>query len=111
MIQYVATQFNLFEHYPQFQRALEGKIMSVNGAYRGAGIAKELTRRTIEYMISQDVHLFHVMCTSHFSALVCDRLGMNEIYTLNYLDYVVNGRHPLQPAKPHGYCRLYGMIV
>lgn len=109
-MQHVGRQFDLFAHYPQFDRALDGKIMSVNEAYRGVGICKELTRHTIEYMLSQGIRLYHVMCTSHYSALVCERMGLEEIFRLNYRDYLVNGRQALRPAEPHEACRVFAQI-
>lgn len=109
-MKYIGTQFDLFAQYPQFERALDCKIMSVNDAYRGVGIANALTQRTIECMLAQDLHLFHCMCSSHYSALVCKRLGMDEIYRLAYADYLVDGRQPLSPAEPHTTCRLFGKI-
>lgn len=109
-MKYIGTQFDLFVRYPQYEHAVDCKIMSVNDAYRGVGIAKALTQRTVEYMLEQDLHLLHMMCSSHYSALVCERLGMEEIYRLAYSDYLVDGRQPLNPAEPHTTCRLFGKI-
>lgn len=108
---YVETQFDLFERFPQFERALDAKIMSVNDAYRGCGIAKELTRHTIEYMLTQDMHLFHVLCTSQYSALVCERLGFEKQFEMLYRDYVEDGVTPVRPAEPHVAVRVYVRTV
>lgn len=111
LMAYVEQQFDLFERHPQHERALDAKIMSVNDAYRGCGIAKELTRRTIEYMREQDLHLFHVLCSSQFSALVCERLGFEKEYELLYRDYLEDGEAPVRPAEPHVAVRVYARTV
>lgn len=80
---------------------MDGKILAVNSNYRGLGIAGKLTTRTIEYMQENSIPLFHVMCSSKYSARVCEKLGFKEVFSLPFLDYVVNGENPLLPADPH----------
>lgn len=80
---------------------MDGKILAVNSNYRGAGIAGKLTNRTIEYMKENGIPLFHVMCSSKFSARVCEKIGFEEVFSLPFLDYVVDGENPLLPAEPH----------
>lgn len=108
---YVETQFDLFGCFAQYDRALDAKIISVNDAYRGVGIAKELTQRTIEFMLKQDLHLFHVLCSSHYSALMCERLGFEKQFEMMYKDYVENGNVPVRPADPHVAVRVYVRTV
>lgn len=112
LMDYVDTQFDLFERFPQYDRALDAKIITVNDAYRGAGIAKALTQHTAEYMRANGLALFHVMCSSHYSALLCDRLGFEKVYEMLYSDYVLpNGVRPVLPAEPHTAMRLYARCV
>lgn len=91
----------MFDLYPEYERALDGKILAVDASYRGLGIAGKLTTRTIEYMQEHGIPLFHVMCSSKYSARVCEKLGFDEVFSLPFLDYVVNGENPLLPADPH----------
>lgn len=107
LMAYVDTQFDLFQHFPQYDRALDAKIITVNDTYRGAGIAKALTQYTADYMKSNGLTLFHVMCTSHYSALLCERLGFKKMYEILYSDFVENGIQPILPAEPHTAMRLY----
>ncbi|XP_037035334.1 dopamine N-acetyltransferase isoform X2 [Bradysia coprophila] len=101
LFDHIETLFNLFDLYPEYERALDGKILAVNSNYRGLGIAGKLTTRTIEYMQEHSIPLFHVMCSSKYSARVCEKLGFEEVFSLPFLDYVVNGENPLLPADPH----------
>lgn len=111
LFDYIDTQYNMFDVHPQFDRALDAKIMSVNDAYRGVGICKELTRRTVDYMREHDLQLFHVMCTSFYSSKVCESLGFDVVYKLNYKDYKVNGKNILLPAEPHDAVRCCTRII
>lgn len=111
MFDYIESKFNMFDVHSNQDRALDAKIMSVNDAYRGTGICKALTIRTEQYMLEHGIQLFHVMCTSFFSAKVCERMGFNVIYTLPFKDYIVDGVNPLLPAEPHDAVRCYTKIV
>lgn len=111
MMDYAEGQIDLFGHYPQYDRAMDAKIMSVNDAYRGAGICKALTKRTIEHMAGLGLELFHVMCTSQFSAALCERLGFDKVYELPYADYLVDGVQVFKPAVPHVAMKVYAKIV
>jgi len=101
LFDYIESIFNLFTVYPEYDCALDGKILAVDSSYRGLGIAGKLTTRTIEYMQEKSIPLFHVMCSSKFSARVCEKIGFEEVFSLPFLDYVVNGENPLLPADPH----------
>lgn len=104
---HIDTQYKLFDEYPEFDRALDGKILSVNDQYRGLGIAKQLTQRSIEYMQEHRIPLYHILCSSEYSAMVCARLGFTEKFVLPYIDYVVNGENPLLPTAPHVATKIY----
>lgn len=108
---YIDTQYNVFDVHPQFDKALDAKIMSVNDAYRGVGICKELTGRSVEWMQANDVQLFHVMCSSYFSAKVCESMGFKVVYSLAFKDYIVNGENPIVPEAPHEKIQCFTRIV
>lgn len=101
MMEYIESQFDLFKMFPDIDSFLDGKILSVNENYRGLGIAGKLTERTLEYMREHKIPMYHILCSSHFSARVCEKLDFKRVYELLYEDYVVNGETPLVPAKPH----------
>lgn len=111
LFRYIDTQFNVFDKHPQFEKALDAKIMSVNDAYRGVGICKNLTERAVEWMRANDVHLFHVLCSSYYSAKVCEAAGLKSVYKLAYRDYKVDGLNTILPAAPHEDVQIFTRIV
>lgn len=111
LFEHIDTQFNVFDLYPNIDKYVEGKILAVDKKYRGYGIAGMLTNRTIEYLRSNNIPLFVVMCSSHYSARVCEKLNFQKVYTLNFVDYVVNGENPIVPAEPHKSVQIYVLDV
>jgi arylalkylamine N-acetyltransferase len=106
MMDYIDEQFNIFDLYPDIDRFVDGKILSVDSTYRGLGIAGKLTDASINYMKEHNLKLYHVLCSSHFSARVMEKMDFHEVYKLNYSDYLVNGEQVLCPAKPHVAARI-----
>lgn len=104
---YIDTKFNLFDLHPDIDSFVDGKILSVNPLYRGKGIAGHLTDRTIEFMKTNNIKIFHVLCTSHYSARVLEKLSFTEVFRLPYSDYIVDGEQVLRPAKPHVAARIF----
>uniref|UniRef100_A0A2M3YYD9 aralkylamine N-acetyltransferase n=1 Tax=Anopheles braziliensis TaxID=58242 RepID=A0A2M3YYD9_9DIPT len=101
LMDHVDENFDIFEIYPDIDRFLDCKIISVDTRYRGMGIAGMLTDRAIEYATQNDIKLMHVLCTSHFSARVMEKMDFAEVYRLPYADYRVNGEQVFDPEKPH----------
>lgn len=101
LMDYVDENFNIFDLYQDVDRLLDIKIMSVDSNYRGLGIAGKLTDRTMQYVKDNNIKLVHVLCSSHFSARVMEKMDFQEVYKLPYQDYLVNGEQVLDPAKPH----------
>lgn len=100
-MEYIDQHFNLFDLYPNINEYLDAKILSVNSNYRGYGIAGKLMERTIQHMRDNNLTVIHVLCSSHYSARVCEKMHFNRVYQLPFVDYVVNGENPIQPAAPH----------
>lgn len=82
-------------------------MLTTKANYRGLGIAANLLKRTMEYMRNNQLKIILVVCTSHYSARVCDKLGFSNVYRLPYTDYKVNGEIVFQPAKPHEAAQIY----
>ncbi|XP_011191301.1 arylalkylamine N-acetyltransferase 1 isoform X1 [Zeugodacus cucurbitae] len=102
----IEENFNVFDLYPDTDVILDGKILSVNTEYRGLGIAGRLTESTLDYMKEHNIPVMHVLCSSHYSARVMEKLGFHEVYSLNYSDYKVNGEVVFTPAEPHVAARI-----
>lgn len=98
---HVEETFKIFDLYPNEDVILDGKILSVDSNYRGLGIAGRLTERAYEYMRSNKISVYHVICSSQYSARVMEKLGFHEVYKLNYADYKVDGETVFKPAQPH----------
>lgn len=106
LMDYVDQHFNIFDLYPDVERLLDIKIMSVDSRYRGLGIAGKLTDRTMQYVKENNIKLVHVLCSSHFSARVMEKMSFEEVYRLPYSDYLVNGEQVFDPDKPHNAVRI-----
>ncbi|XP_030563113.1 dopamine N-acetyltransferase isoform X1 [Drosophila novamexicana] len=101
LMDHLEEKFNIFDLYPNENCILDGKILSVNSNYRGCGIAGKLTERAYEYMREHQISVYHVLCSSHYSARVMEKLGFHEVFKLNYADYKPQGAVVFKPALPH----------
>ncbi|XP_034476367.1 dopamine N-acetyltransferase isoform X2 [Drosophila innubila] len=101
LMDHVEEKFNIFDLYPNENVILDGKIISVNSNYRGMGIAGKLTERAYEYMRANQISVYHVMCTSHYSAVVMEKLGFHEVFNLKFADYKKDDEVVFKPAIPH----------
>ncbi|XP_060531318.1 arylalkylamine N-acetyltransferase 1-like isoform X2 [Cylas formicarius] len=103
----VAVESDVFSKFPDAKRAITTKIISVNGTYRGQGIARELMNKTRELAKNLGCGFMTVDCTSHFTALALKKLGFELVYTLKYADYVDNGEVVFEPEPPHDAVTVY----
>ncbi|CAG9762252.1 unnamed protein product [Ceutorhynchus assimilis] len=99
---------DVFAKFPASAKAVSVKIISVDGAYRGQGIAKELVNKTRDLAKEIGAEFMAVVCTSHFTALALKKLGFELHYTQNYADYKdENGQVVFNPEPPHAACTVY----
>lgn len=104
----IDTKFDLFALYPEIESFVDGKILSVDPQYRGLGIAGQLTDKTIEFMREQQIQIFHILCTSHFSARVCEKMDFEEVFQLQFTEYLdADGNQVLSPEEPHVAARIF----
>ncbi|EDW35641.1 GL17369 [Drosophila persimilis] len=101
LMDYVEEKFNIFDYYPNEELILDGKILSVDTNYRGLGIAGRLTERAYEYMRENGINVYHVLCSSHYSARVMEKLGFHEVFSMQFSEYQPNGKVVFKPAHPH----------
>lgn len=101
LLGHVARESNPFNTFTDADRAMTVKVLSVDGAYRGKGIAKELMAKTRDLAKEHGCGFMTVDCTSHFTALALKKLGFDLHYSLNYADYKPNGKIVLKPSPPH----------
>lgn len=100
-MEYIDERFSIFNLYPDIDKFLDAKILTVNSNYRGYGIAGKLMEHTMQYMRDNKIQVIQVLCSSHYSARVCEKMGFKKVYVLPFIDYVVDGENPILPAAPH----------
>ncbi|EDW53938.1 GM18311 [Drosophila sechellia] len=70
--------------------------------YQGTGHLKVvLTERAYEYMRENGINVYHVLCSSHYSARVMEKLGFHEVFSMQFADYKPEGEVVFKPAAPH----------
>lgn len=108
LMDHIDSKFSIFELYPEIDSFVDGKILSVDPNYRGHGIAGRLTDMTVDFMKQNKIQIFHVLCTSHFSARVCEKSGFTEVFHLKYCDFKDDDdKQVLCPEKPHVAARIF----
>lgn len=101
LLHYVDRQVNATGKFKN-QNILEIRIISVDTNWRGKGVAKALMEKATEIAREHDFHVMRADCTSMFSGKLCERLGFELVYRLNYSDYVdENGKPIFAPNLPH----------
>lgn len=107
LFEYIDTKFSLFQHLPKYDTSVDIKILSVSPNYGGLGIGAKLMQTTLEWMKEQKYQLIQCLCSSYFSSRLCQKLGFEKVYSLAFVDYVVNGENPILPADPHKATDIY----
>ncbi|KDR23746.1 dopamine N-acetyltransferase-like isoform X2 [Zootermopsis nevadensis] len=98
---------DVFSKFPDVDKLFEVRIVSVDSALRGQGIAKALIEKSRELAKDQKFPLIRVDCTSHFSARAVARLGFECVFTLRYEDHCHNGEPVFRPEIPHNQVATY----
>nr|QEO33344.1 arylalkylamine-N-acetyltransferase [Platymeris biguttatus] len=103
LITSVNIQSDIFGQFPKINSMAEVRVLSVDDAYRGKGIAKACIERTRVLAKEKGYDLLKLDCTSHYSALAVSSLGgYSCVYTLNYSDHVdEDGKPVFVPELPH----------
>lgn len=92
---------DVFGKFPDVDKLVEVRIVSVDSALRGRGIAKVLLEKSTELAKQHEYPLIRIDCTSHFSALAVARLGYECVFKMPYEDYRRNGEPVFHPEPPH----------
>jgi len=108
----VEREANVFKKYPNVDRIMDIKIISVDKSFRGLGVCKALFDKTIEVSKEKECPIIYVECSSHFSAKAAERLGFTCIYTLYFQDYVnENGEVIFKTNPPHNASKVYVLTL
>lgn len=107
LLSQVAKESDVFAKFTDCDKGMTVKILSVNGAFRGQGIAKELMNKTRDMARNLGCGFMSVDCSSHFTALALKKLGFELHYTLKYSDFKEDGQVVFKPEPPHEACTVY----
>lgn len=93
--------------YPGTGHCFEANILSVDPSARGMGIATALSQRSLDYARANGYELIKMVCTSKYSAMLCERLGYDKCFTMRTDVYRVNGKIVMRPNPPHDETSIY----
>ncbi|XP_026816934.1 dopamine N-acetyltransferase-like [Rhopalosiphum maidis] len=103
---------DIFGKYPNIDRIMDLKIITVNEAYRGQGVCKALIDKSKELALELRYQMIYVECTSHFTAMAVERFGFQCIYSLSYTDYVNKQNEVVfKTQPPHKYFKVYVLLL
>ncbi|XP_060870316.1 arylalkylamine N-acetyltransferase 1-like [Metopolophium dirhodum] len=103
---------DVFGQYPNIDRMMELKIITVNEEYRGLGICKALINKSKELALELGYQMMYVECSSHFTAKAVERFGFQCIYSLSYSDYVnKQGEVVFKTQPPHTIFKIYVLLL
>ncbi|KAE9537685.1 hypothetical protein AGLY_006708 [Aphis glycines] len=103
---------DIFGKYPNIDRIMELKIITVNEAYRGQGICKALVNKSKELALDLGYQMIYVECSSHFTAMAVERFGFQCIYSFSYSDYVnKQGEVVFKTKPPHEYFKIHVLLL
>ncbi|XP_049826010.1 arylalkylamine N-acetyltransferase 1-like isoform X2 [Aethina tumida] len=107
LLNFVAKDSDVFQHFPDCDKAMYVKILSVDTSLRGKGIAKDFLARTRDMARENGCGFMTVDCSSHFTAMALKKLNFNKVYSMDYADYKVDGEVVFNPASPHKAITVY----
>ncbi|XP_077287423.1 arylalkylamine N-acetyltransferase 1-like isoform X2 [Arctopsyche grandis] len=103
----VNNESDIFGYCPDIDVVMDMKIISVDEAYRGKGLAHYLLYKTNEIARAANIRVIRCECSSAFSAKVMQKLDSTKIYTLKYEDYKVDGEKVFTVDPPHTEVGIY----
>lgn len=106
-VDFTKNQFNAFDKFPDQHAILDVHFISVCADYRRKGIAENLIRHTWNFTKQQNIGLCQMGCTSYYSARLCVKMDFEQCYEIDYKNYIVDGKNPLEPLQPHEKFRLF----
>lgn len=111
-IQYINSKFQLFEHYPNVDTAIDVRILSVNPAYQHMGVGGNLMLRTINYVQEEKIApLIYALCSNQYTCKLCEKFKFEKCFEMNFNEYFVDGKRPLMPDEPNNFGKMYAKIL
>lgn len=98
---------DVFNKY-QVDTVMQGHMVGVNRNFRGKGIAGKLYEENMKLAKQKGFPVYVCDCTSLFSAKLCEKIGMEQIATMEFNEYCdENGNPYYNPDPPHDLARSY----
>lgn len=108
----VGRESDIFKQFPDVDKVIDIRIVSVDDSCRGQGIAKALLDKTKVLAKDLGYPMVRVDCTSHFSAKAVARLGFQCVYTLPYSEHLSKDGEPVfTPEPPHTCVKTYVHLI
>jgi len=82
-------------------------ILACNTDRRVPGLGTALTKAALSDMEEQGVKVFTTTATSHYSAKIFAKMGFEEVRSVKYMDYLVDGEIVFPPKEPHTQAKLF----
>lgn len=109
---YINSKFQLFNHYPNIDIAIDLRILSVNPNYQHIGIGGNLMLHTINYVQMEKISsVIYALCSNQYTCKLCEKFNFEKLFEINFNEYVVNGNCPLMPDEPNTVGRIYAKIL
>lgn len=107
VLNFMEQEADIFGRYPEIDHYIDGAILSVDGNYRSYGIGSKLFTALIELCRERNVPVLKVFCSSTFTARICEKFGLVNIFEIAYSDIKLDGLPSLNVPEPHTTARDY----
>lgn len=98
---------NIFRYYPDVETYVDGAVLSVDRKYRSHGIGSKLFTALIALCKERNVPILKVVCSSSFTARICERLGLKKIFEIPYREMKLDDLPTLDIPEPHSIASVY----
>jgi len=82
-------------------------ILACNANRRVPGLGTALTKAALQDMEEKGVKVITTIATSHYSAKIFAKFGFEEVRSVKYTDYLVDGEVVFPPKDPHTQAKLF----
>jgi len=82
-------------------------ILACDSNRRVPGLGTALTKTAMKDVEEKGVKVITTIATSHYSARIFAKTGFDEVRSVKYTDYLVDGEMVFSPKEPHTQARLF----
>lgn len=107
ILKFMDNSVDLFGSYPEINCYVDAAILSVDTAYRGRGVGFKLFNGLIQLCKEKDIPFLKVFCSSSFTSRICEKLGLELVYQINYRDIPLENLTAPDIKEPHSIARVF----